>query len=140
VVSGYPREHTSPRDPLAWYLAVLFFGSIGLAALLRRAPERATVEPMPSVAAKKPAARKVAKKAAPALRSRSSSPAKSLKLDAWETDLMASTPTVTPLPAAKGTAKDLLADVRAGTFLEGADVARIEKAYKSRSSRRLAAA
>ena len=44
------------------------------------------------------------------------------------------------LPPAKGTAADLLKDVKAGEFLKGANLDRIETAYKSRSSRRLGAA
>lgn len=42
-------------------------------------------------------------------------------------------------PPAKFTAADLLADVKMGAFLKGADLERIERAYKSRSSRRRAA-
>jgi hypothetical protein len=49
-------------------------------------------------------------------------------------------PTLRALPPAHGTAGDLLKDVKAGTLLKGADIALIEKAYKSRSSRRLRAA
>jgi hypothetical protein len=44
------------------------------------------------------------------------------------------------LPPAKGTAADLLKDVKAGEFLKGANMDRIETAHKSRSSRRLGAA
>ena len=95
---------------------------------------------MPTVAAKKSAARTVAPKRPASSRAGVSKAVKPLKHGAWETQLTASTPALTPLPAPKGTGKDLLADVRAGTFLEGADIARIVRAYKSRSSRRLNAA
>ena len=95
---------------------------------------------MPTVAAKKPATRFAALKRTASSCAGVSKKIKPLKLDARERQLMASTPTLTPLPASKGTGKDLLADVRAGTFLEGADIARIVRAYKSRSSRRLIAA
>ena len=39
-------------------------------------------------------------------------------------------------PAGKGTAAELLADVRAGEFMKGVDLAKVDRARKSRSTRR----